>query len=49
MSVKNIYDMARALADPWPGVFYFDKNEKIILNNKISMSKAEKIFKIINC
>ena len=49
MSVKNIYDMARALADPWPGVFISIKMKKIILNNKISMSKAEKIFKIINC
>ena len=50
MSVKNIYDMARALVDPWPGIFYFDKNNnKITINNKITLRKAEEIFKIINC
>ncbi len=50
MSVKNIYDMARALVDPWPGIFYFDKNnKKITINNKITLGKAEEIFNIINC
>ena len=50
MSVKNIYDMARALVDPWPGIFYYgEKGEKHSVNRKISMSEAEEIFKIINC
>lgn len=50
MSVKNIYDMARALVDPWPGIFYFDENnKKIIINNKITLKKAKEIFKTINC
>ena len=50
MSVKNIYNMARALIDPWPGIFYYDeKGEKHSVNRKISMSEAEEIFKIINC
>jgi len=50
MSVKNIYNMARALVDPWPGIFYYDKKgEKHSVNRKISMSEAEEIFKIINC
>lgn len=50
MSIKNIYDKARALADPWPGIFYYDeKGEKHMVNQKILMSEAEEIFKIINC
>tara|TARA_B100000925_G_C21979436_1_gene461605 strand:+ start:29 stop:781 length:753 start_codon:yes stop_codon:yes gene_type:complete len=50
MSIKNIYDKARALADPWPGIFYYDeKGEKQVVNQKILMSEAEEIFKIINC
>jgi len=42
--------MARALVEPWPGIFYYDeKGEKHTVNRKIPMSEAEEIFKIINC
>jgi len=50
MSINTIYNMARALAEPWPGIFYFDeKGIRYTVNQKISISESEEIFKKINC
>jgi len=49
MSSLEIYNMCRALVEPWPGAFYTEPStdEKIVIREKINMKKAELIVKIL--
>jgi len=49
MSASQVYNMCRALAHPWPGVFYVnpETSQKIIIDTKIDMKKAKDIVKIL--
>lgn len=48
MTHLQVYNLVRALTKPWPGAFYYKKNnEKVIVNYKISMEEAKAIIKDI--
>ena len=49
MSDIQVYNMCRALVNPWPGVFYVnpENNQKVIIDTKIDMKKAKDIVKIL--
>lgn len=44
MSPLQVYNLVRALTKPWPGAFYYKKNnEKVIIDYKISLEEAKVI------
>lgn len=44
MSQLEAYNMIRALVSPWPGAFYYDKDDnKVILNEYLSMEEVKRI------
>jgi len=46
-SDEEIFNLVRALVNPWPGAFYFDRNgEKVILNSYHSIEEIRKIRKV---
>lgn len=48
MSALQVYNLVRALTKPWPGAFYYKKNnEKVVIDYKISLEEAKIILKNI--
>lgn len=43
MSVKQVVNLSRALAHPWPGIYYYKEENKVLFNRVLSKLEAEKI------
>lgn len=43
MSVKQVVNLSRALAHPWPDIYYYKEENKVLFNRVLSKLEAEKI------